>query len=287
MTKDGKWLLPCCFVEYKAPSEGVVIMGVQDSSISERYYKYFSMTDGNELFNTDFIIATPFNNGKARVGWPHYKYDIDLQGNAVIDENERWLLGTWVSTVDALGYSKIRFTPGGNVALSFYAPYSSYSYGGGHGTFAALGNSVILSLEDGSEYCDVISPTSMMMGKHRLTKIEDYKESPESEYLNEYTYTEEMYKANPLKRNVSQWYIGQWVDTEGNRAVITEDEFIYIATDGRTERTKYLVSGPTVKAAISEYGSFTLVQSSMVIKVRPESGGRYSSRSMYLESTAK
>jgi hypothetical protein len=262
-------------------------MAVQNSSVSDRYYKYFSMTDGNELFNTSFMKADPFKNGKARVGWLHDEYDLDLQGNVVIDENERWLLGTWVSTVDVLGYSKIRFTPGGNVAFSFYAPYSSYSYGGGYGTFTAKRNSVTLILDGSPEYCEVISPTSMMMGKHRLTKIEDYKESPKSKYLNEYTYTEEMYKANPMKRNVSQWYIGQWTDTEGNRVVITEDEFIYTARDGKTERTKYLVSGPTVKATIRGYGSFTLVQSSMVIKVGPESGGRYSSRSMYLESTAK
>lgn len=287
MTKEGKWLLPCCFTEYKAPSEGVVIMAVQNSSVSDRYYKYFSMTDGNELFNTSFKKATPFKNGKARVGWPHDEYDLDLQGNVVIDENERWLLGTWVSTMDALGYSKIRFTPGGNVALSFYAPYSSYSYGGGYGTFTANSNSVTLRLEDGSEFCEVISPTSMTMGKHHLTKIEDYKGSPKNKYLNKYTYTEEMYKANPWKRNVSQWYIGQWSDTEGNRAVITEDEFIYTVKGGKTERTKYLVSGPTVKATISGYGHFTLVQSSMVIKVKPESGGRYSSWSMYLESAAK
>lgn len=269
MTKEGEWLLPCCFVDYKTPSEGILLMASQASPSDTCFYKYFSMSDGKELFNTSFHSASSFQDGKARVESFEEVYDIDSNGNVLIDENEKWLLGTWITEEDEYGYSIITFGLGGKVHMSFYDGYSGSPYRSDSGTYTIDEGSVTLQLEDGPEYCTVSSPISMSMGSHQLAKIDDLDIVNRNLYLNEYTYNDEMYMANPMKRGVSQWYIGQWTDASGNKVQITDDEFIFIEKGAQAEKAEYIVSGPTVKASIGGYGSFTLIQSSMIIKVQP------------------
>lgn len=90
------------------------------------------------------------------------------------------------------------------------------------------------------------------------------------------TYNDEMYRANPLVRDVSQWYMGQWADRDGDKVVITEDELIFMEKGRPAERTKLTVFGSTVIATIRGYGRFTLVQSSMLLRAKIYSGdGRF------------
>lgn len=271
MTKEGEWLLPCCFSDYNEPSEGTVLMVSQDSPTDTRFYRYFSMSNGNELFNKVFNSASSFRDGKARVEYFGSVYDIDLKGSILIDENVKWLLGTWCTQIDAVGYSKITFGTGGKVSMAYYFGYSDYPYGSTSGTYTVDDVSVSLNLNDGSEYCRVISPTSMAMGNYRLIKIAELK-VPGNMYMNEYTYNDEMYRANPLVRNVSQWYMGQWADRDGDKVVITEDELIFMEKGRPAERTELTVSGSTVSATIRGYGGFTLVQSSMLLRAKIYSG---------------